>query len=399
MDIDKIQAARIRFFDPEYHLLGELLRYKSMQFHRKWRTYGVFEIHISAYAFADKTGRKKRNRLFCIENYIMLDNDPYRAGVITYIQYTRDEIIIKGFELLWILTNRITIPPPGKDEDVYNTNVEDIVIGLTARNAVSADKVNRNFEDLKTTQSKGKGDKINFSSRLKVLAYEIESLCETSGLGCVIGFYPKEKCLKLEVLVGVDVSYDNGINAPYVFSNEFKRVYDRVYTTSIQDYKTCAAVAGQGEGADRTILWVNDDAKGHMRKEIYVDARDIGEDSNITLSDRGKLKLSECPKTVTYECSVIEKDYRTKWDLGWFATISDKEWGIKENHQVTEVLEVYEGGAFKPKPIFGKTIKKIGDSMRRMKTKIEASGKAGKDGKTPTFRINEIGHLEAILPD
>ena len=68
-------------------------------------------------------------------------------------------------------------------------------------------------------------------------------------------------------------------------------IYELEYTKDVSEYKNCAIVAGQGEGANREIVIVNDNLSGQDRKELFVDARDIEDGTN--LADRGKSKLAE----------------------------------------------------------------------------------------------------------
>ncbi|MGL4548628.1 siphovirus ReqiPepy6 Gp37-like family protein [Eubacterium aggregans] len=398
MDLmDKTQCVKVRFFAPDFTLIGELLRFKSLQFNRKWRSYGKFELHVSGY-FKDDADQCRELAMFDTKNYIMLDNDPYRSEIITRVEFREKEITIKGFELLRIFDDRQTKPPAGQDEDTYNTNAEDVMRGLVSKNAIASPEINRNISEFVLPVSGKKGGTITFSSRLKELGDEIESICASTMLGATIAFYPKVKNLSFEVLAGVDVTYNNGVNPPYIFSREFKRVFAPVWIKSIDDYKNCTLVAGQGEGAARKMIWVNNDKAGLERKELNVDARDVGDESEMTLEDRGALKLEEHPISDSYECVVLADDYRTKWDLGWFVTVRDKQWGRGENYQITEVLEVYEGGVFNPQPVFGEPVLSINDVVKRAeKGQPESTqGKDGTDGKTPTFYVSEDGHLHSV---
>ena len=60
-----------------------------------------------------------------------------------------------------------------------------------------------------------------------------------------------------------------------VFSRDYDNLYNQEYTDDVNNLRTTALVAGEGEGADREIVVVNDNYSGLDRYELYVDARDL----------------------------------------------------------------------------------------------------------------------------
>ena len=70
----------IRFFNKELDFIGEVDEYASLIFIRKWNTYGSFEIHINVFY----------KELFVKGNYIMLDKDGSKTGVIEHIECNDD---------------------------------------------------------------------------------------------------------------------------------------------------------------------------------------------------------------------------------------------------------------------------------------------------------------------
>lgn len=121
----------IRFFDSDINFIGEIDNYNTLIYISKWKTYGQFEIHTAI----------PNERLFQEGHLILLNNDPRKTGIIKYVKMDdKDggEIQIKGFSLLYLLTQRITIPPAGRaNHEFTNTPAEDIIISLVNYNAVS----------------------------------------------------------------------------------------------------------------------------------------------------------------------------------------------------------------------------------------------------------------------
>lgn len=390
---DTNKRVDVRFFNQQLELIGDIDDYTALTYTRKWTTYNTFEMHVS----------KFDGELIRRGNFIMLNNDRYRSGIITYFEDNEREtndITIRGFCPRFLLFERPTIPPSGQDYDTYNTEVENILIGLIDRNCVNPENGNRKIPFLSCAKSQNRGEKTSFQTAHKVLKDEIASLCTASNLGTATCFDPTSKQIRFEVLSGADRTYDNGIRPPYVFARKWDRLFERNYTESDTDYKNVAYVAGQGEGKDREISTIGDDITGFGRREVFIDARDIGEDAETTLEDRGKLKLAEYALIKSFESTVKTDDYRTEWDLGDFVTIEDDKTGIREDRQILEVKEVYETENYSIEPVMGEPLKTPQAILKR-NTASPASyqgkqGEPGENGKTPSFRLDDDGNLYAI---
>lgn len=366
--MDKIN---IRIFDKNINFLGEVDNFTSLFYVRKWSTYSEFEFHIS----------KNSKELFKRGNIIMLNNDVYRTGVIEYVEDNEEEdknIIVKGFGLLYFLAQRITIPPVSKAYDVYNTEIENIMYSLVSSNAVNPVDQKRNIPFLENSTSKNKGEKLNFQTRYKNLEEELYKLSNHSGLGFGIKLDYKNKRFIFEVLEGRNLSYDQINHSPVIFSKKYDNVIRRNYIESDIGYKNTGYVAGQGEGAERELVIVNDLNSGFDRREIFIDARDIEEGENSSLEDRGKVKLSENEQIKTFECEVNSSAYRKNWDLGDIVTITDAELGIMVNYRISEVKETYEDNNFKIETTFGTTIPTLIDKIKQVNDTpiVESTGSA-----------------------
>ncbi|MDU2266096.1 MAG: siphovirus ReqiPepy6 Gp37-like family protein, partial [Clostridium celatum] len=218
-------------------------------------------------------------------------------------------------------------------------------------NAINAEDPKRNFENLYINSSKGRGEKIAFETRYKVLSDELETIAKTSRLGWNIKFDYKNKRFVFESLVGIDRTVNQADVPPMIFSRRYDNVLELEYTKDVSEYKNCAIVAGQGEGANREIVIVNDNLSGQDRKELFVDARDIEDGPN--LADRGKSKLAENTIIESFEATIDTESYRVEWDLGDFVTILDDEIGVISDIQIVEIREIYEEGILTIEPTFG----------------------------------------------
>lgn len=344
----------IRFFDKKLDFIGEVDDFTSFIFERKFFTYSEFKLVANGF---DKL-------LFQAGNYVVINNDPYRAGQITTINIIDNEVTVKGFGLGFWFTDRITYPLQGKDTFYKNDYAENIMYELVKFNSINSTIANRNFENLISNTSQGRGLKLAFETRYKALSDELTSISTASKLGHCVKFDYKKKEFVFEVVQGVDKTVNQADNPPCIFSKRYDNIQELEYIKDISDYKTTAVVAGQGEGAAREIVVVNGDLVGQARKELFVDARDIESGSN--LGDRGLSKLAEKAIVESFECSVDTNDYMNEWNLGDFVTILDDEIEVVSDVQVVEVREIYESGILTIEPVFGEPVTVFGDKFRQL---------------------------------
>lgn len=343
----------IRFFNKDMEFIGEVEEFTSFIFERKWFTYSNFQLVVENF----------NKDLFKTGNYIVVNNDPYRSGEINSINIVNNTVTIKGFGVGFWLSNRITVPPTGKSTYYFNNYAEDILCNIVYVNAINAEDSKRNFKNLYINSSKGRGEKLAFESRYKVLSNELETISKTSKLGWCIYFDYKNKKFIFETLAGIDKTVNQQDNAPIIFSKRYDNIIEREYMKDISEYKNCAIVAGQGEGSNREIVVVNDDLSGLERKEIFIDARDV--ENNNNLSDRGKSKLSENIIIESFEANIDPISYKLDWDLGDFITILDDEIGVISDTQIVEVREIYEDGVLTIEPTFGEVISQFKDKFKQ----------------------------------
>lgn len=345
----------IRFFDSDINFIGEIDNYNTLIYISKWKTYGQFEIHTAI----------PNERLFQEGHLILLNNDPRKSGIIKYVKMDdKDggEIQIKGFSLLYLLTQRITIPPSGKAyHEFTNTTAEDIIISLVKYNAVSPVDGKRKIPKLVTGNSEGRGGRLSYQTRYDGLVDCLSELCTTSGLGVCISLDPVGKQFIFEVLEGIDRSVNQTERPPMIFNVNYDNISYREYTTDASEYKNCAYTGGQGDGVERVIRVVGGENAGLERYELFVDARDV-EDAN-KLTDRGKVKLSESQKITAYNCEADTDLFEKKWSLGDVVTTKDAEWGLLLHERIMEVQESLDADGYTVEPTFGAVAKSIAEKV------------------------------------
>ncbi len=329
----------VRFFEG-FRLLKEVDD-AVIIFNGRWHTYGQFEIHLPRMAPYIK-----------IDNRVVIDQDGRKAGVIKYL-HTDDDgtVTIKGFTLLWLLSQRITVPDTGRDNLSYNAPVEDIMVDVVRRNAVDCVNSKRILPGLIVSASKGRGEKMPYQTRYDNLLDVLEELSRVSMLGVCVRMDLDAGKDVFEVLEGKDRSASQQAYPPVIFRRAYGNIETAEYTLDDSSTKNCAYTAGQGEGAERAVYIVGDGYAGAERKETFVDARDIEDASELPA--RGKTKLADMVRQESFEATITTDWYKKRWDMGDIVTVIDDETGITLTHYISEVQETQDANGFEVIPTFG----------------------------------------------
>lgn len=349
----------IRFFDKELNFLGEIQNYVSLLYTCKWSTYGSFTIVFSGI-----------HPLAKIDNVIMLGKDQRKNGIIKYMQYNQsaDETTIKGYSLLWLLSNRITVPPDLAYHTVSGT-VGEIMAAYVDANTVNPSDPARAIPLLEVGNIAGIGGSTRYQTRYKTLTDEITILCKASNIGAGIELDYHRKKLVFRAYQGVDRSINQNVRSPYILNPAHHNVTNVVATENDSETKNCAYVGGKGEGAQRTINIVNPALTGLDRRELFVDARDL--ESTTDLAARGLQKLADTVKADSYEYEAITDGYGDRWDLGDFVTLRDKDFGITRTDQITEVEIAIDSTGTTITPTFGTPEKTLSEILASKGSVVE----------------------------
>ncbi|MDH5161519.1 siphovirus ReqiPepy6 Gp37-like family protein [Heyndrickxia oleronia] len=367
----------IRILSADMNILGETEAYESMFFTRRFHTIGDIESQINRY--------KKHADKFLKGNLILVGKDLNKVFIIKHREIGLDENgkatenwIIRGLSLQSVVGQRITIPPAYTAYDYKSGNAETVMKHYIERNIVNPIDPRRKIPQLVIAPNKNRGPSISWQSRYKNLAEEMTEISLATGLGWDVTLDLKNKQWVFDVVEGRDVSVNQSVLPPVIFSPQFESLQSLHYTESELNYKNSAYVAGQGEGVERRIVEVGKDV-GLSRHEIFIDARDIPETEDIEvpdgdggttnetiprpvadiikdLTDRGNQQLAQLiqehyleGQILTHSPFVYEKDY----NLGDIITIQSKDWGVTLDTRITEIKEIYEENGFRIEGTFG----------------------------------------------
>lgn len=335
--------------------------FKSLVVNRRFFTSNDFELKLEL-SMNNLTNLKKGNAVRIAETFYYINHssvEDLQTGVL----------VVKGVSFFGLLNQRIIW-------ENYNKKArpEWIARDLLSRHVVSPTDTNRkinqvsiNADTTLTTTS------IPYQNSYGMVREAIESLAETHDFGFkeeyIDPFVPHSK---ITFVKGEDLSQS------VEFTTDAENVLNESYESSDYDERNVALVAGEGEGAARTIVTVGSET-GLDRKELYVDARDIqseNEDETVmtvaqyklALTERAKEKLSEQQPILILDGDINMQNqlyqYKVDYDLGDTVRRSSPTFHLSYNAQITEIQEIYENG-IQIIPTFGKRSPTLIDIIKR----------------------------------
>lgn len=354
----------IRIITTDFQLISEIDNYESLLIESSWSGIGKCEIKINRHMLYANEFIKGRIVFPGAEK-----DKPY---IIKHREIEVDERgkvsenwIIKAISLKGLLAQRITTPPVDKAYDYVNSNVETIMRGYVERNAITPTDADRVIPNLVQSRNEGKGPQTTYQTRFKNLADELGELSLVSGLGWNVRLDTAAKQFVFDVLEGRNLTVNQNTLPPVIFSPKFNSLKQLSYTESELNYKNTVYVAGQGEGIGRRVVKIGA-SSGLNRHEIFVDARDIAEETTPEddgnqetpnepvprpeqdviddLIARGNQNLAEYDQEEFMEGQVLQKSpfvYKQDYDLGDVVTVRNDDWGITMDARITVIRESY----------------------------------------------------------
>jgi len=332
-------------YDPALVFQGVVDTFSSLRWRRRYFEPGEFELHVAA---------TPDNVALLMEDNIIHRLDRKEAGVIegTVINETDngDEIAVTGRFLSVELENRVIAATLN-----YSGAVETAMRKIVSDNAITA----RPISSLVLGTLNNFAPTCSFQATGKVVLDTLGALSRSSTIGYRVRLDIPNKQKVFETYQGVDRTVTQTARPYVLFSDVFNNIASSQYTLSKVGYRNFAYVAGEGDGAARKIVTV-DQRNGAPLREMWVDARDL-QQGDLTddqylaqLRQRGLEKLAEAARTENFEATAVSTEnfeYITDWDLG--DIVSFEKWGILLNQRITEAEEVYENGIETVTPVCG----------------------------------------------
>jgi hypothetical protein len=315
----------IRIYNISLNLIGEIDDYSSAYFTRSWYGAGSFSIQTNFNTV--HAGDLQKGRV------VMFGKDKYRCGIITQLEKALDEngkgsqiVTASGYEIPFIFGTRIILPSAASEYYEVTNSAETVMKSLIAAQCGSGADADRRFTGLTIDADQDRGATYVLKCRYNttVLA-ELEKIAKASDVGYFIYIDENAKTFNFEISLGLDRTATQSTNPRAIFSDNYDTIKNASLSTSDNQYRNYAYVAGQGAGTNRTVREVyttSTEPTGFDRKEIFVDARDLS--TNTDLDSRGGAKLGELTIQTTVNGSPLTYSplvYRTDYDLGDICTV------------------------------------------------------------------------------
>lgn len=354
---------QIHIFDDTLTQMGIIEDYEYLGWTFKYRNFGSFRLLINRYKA--NTGYLTKGNVLSL--YIA---GYYRAAMIESVSIGLTEqgklsenYTIMGRGLGGILAERtvindISIATGYDSQDTYAETAMRHYINL---NCMDADDAERNYSLLYLEDPDGeRGGNIKYDARFQQGINEIlEDISLASGLGWEVVLDPDNKRMVFQIIEGLDRSFENGENSVVMFSPKFGNIRLLNYTDSNINSKNVAYVAGQGEGADRTVVKVTKDGEtytGFDRRECFIDGRDL--DSEDKLTQRGNERLADLGEEKVLEIENLSTgpfSYGEDFYLGDIVTIEYPDIVSADLRVIESQIEISPEELIQNKLIFGRT--------------------------------------------
>lgn len=358
----------IRILSLDLELLGEIDDYESLVFKRSYHDIGEFQIVISL--------KKQNVDKLMKDNLIIIGNDSKKAGIIKYRQIKENDkgletVTIKGYQLKHITTQRIVIPPAGLVNDEINGDVETVMKHYIANHIVNPVDADRKINIVSIGNNLNRGQEIEWKSRYKNLASELTGISSVTNMGWEMYIDYNAKNIVFDILEGKDLTTNQSVNPPVIFSRSFENIKNQNYIDSDIKHKNVVYVGGKGEGVDREVVSVGS-TTGIARIETFTDSRD--KDSTTDLIAHGEITLQGLDSNRTLEGEILtysNLEYEKDYDLGDIVTIRYDSVDVTLNSRIIEVEEIYETNGFKLNVVMGNKVLTLTDKIKQELKQIQ----------------------------
>lgn len=358
MLLKSVEIQVFKLDDTTFDPIGQINEYTSLIWPDKYNGYTQFELNAPVNQ-ENKNLIKKGNVIWCggdnaarIENILV---ETKENGQKTFKA--------KGRTLEMILTTRIV----WGTYSCVNKKTSTAMYEIVDANCVNPIAPERKIPFLECAEDELNGRNITFQKTGGEVYDTIESLAIESELGFCILFRPEVKKLIFKVLEGVDrtimpTSNEYDDSSLIIFSTDLEDILSSSYHTNDQDTKNVALVAGEDSSQERkTVVSGNSTSSGFMRREMYIDARDlqseiyddegnsttISQDEYLDMLDtRGNEKLAERQTVESFEAKIRTIDNaQHKYGVNFFkgdkVLVYDSDLDILITATVSEVSESF----------------------------------------------------------
>lgn len=306
------------------------------------------------------------------DRIIVKSNDLHRGFLIDAVEYEDElelKMIVNGKSMGNLLNRRLIL-----GQQRFNGNIEDVFKAFVNVNCINPTDPKRVIPNLVLGVNQGINLTIDVTYANALLDITLWELAVKYDIAYEILLNHKEKKFVFSTYQGIDRSYLQDVNPRIVFAKAFDNVNLQSYYDDNSNFKNMAYAAGEGEGAARMVVPVNDSVEGLSRREIFVDARDLqstyrnqnNEEITIPATEyrallvsRGESKLSEHQRIQSFSSeNEINAQYQFNRDyaLGDRVSVRNDELNIIAHPRIVAAKETFTRNSYGLKTDFGTAI-------------------------------------------
>lgn len=343
----------------DFEKIGIIDDFTSLIWHRKFYTSGTFKIVLPM---------TENNLALVQEKNLIHKPGGDEAGIVDNYYYKndaqgRETIEASGYFLTGTLARRIIAA-----FTTLNATYRDSMRSLVDQNAITTDakRVIPHLELQDVEEDTAEKQRIQVTGQ-NLLTYlgKISQVAEI-GFKCRYMRTHMEFC----TYTGKNRSRGQNENPRVIFAHEYDNLGATEYTYNEMDTVTAAYVAGEGEGAARTIVEVDNGATGLDRYEIFAESG-ASREEGMTNAEYLQILTQEglelhMPAAENFAGTMVNSQttiYKQDFDLGDIVTVFNKRWNKELSVRITEVEEVNDTTGERIVVYFGSTERTLADIL------------------------------------
>ena len=225
-------------------------------------------------------------------------------------------------------------------------------------NIINPEDAKRRITNFTMEAEKGYTDTADIQLLGENIADWLASSCESYGYGWDV--YIKDGQYVFRLYKGEDRSYNQDVNTPVVFSEEYDNLLQSNYTHNREGYGNAALIGGEGEGVNKRTATIGD-TEDLGRYEQYIDGSSVSSNGAIItveqymklLEDYGKDQLTATDVTKFSGEILPDGIFKINEDyfLGDIVQIDTKR-GITATPRIIEIIYAEDTNGFSVVPTF-----------------------------------------------
>lgn len=361
-----------------------LENFKELNFSEKHNDVGSFSLSCSINN--ERLEYLKRGNLV----FVPTVNKSFFINNVTIKEEKNKTINLNGLDLNDILTFRIVWGTL-----IFKNNINDVLRKILNQNFIEPTSANRRIDNLIIGEMETNSTFINNQVSYKECLGLIQDICNFSNISFSLEFNPEIQKIEFKTR-NIKNSTINS-DFPVILNKAFDNIDSFSYYEDDSKMKNCCLVAGAGEGGSRKFVELGT-ATGFERKELFVDARDLSNETSQTvqtgeddegnpifsdeqieipshiykemLKERGKEKLKELELNISCDINMRDTEgsfiYGTDYKLGDYISYVNKELKLIINTQVIEVNYFATGNKINKNIILGNPIITLNNKLKKM---------------------------------